>query len=152
MKREHSTYHLIGFLLLFCLKINGQALVLEEWQNIYAVNNLEVAIDSLKQYNFEQILNTSNDLNFQKDIDSRAYFKTDQNYWGRFNLKNNLPNSSINTEWVLKFSLNFTDIEAYVVDDLGNIQKGRSGFFTPLSQRSSRAFLSARVSIHFQKP
>ncbi len=146
MKREHiTTYHLIGILLLFCFKTNGQTLVLEKWQDIYPVNNLELTIDSSDQYSFDRMLNELEDLSFKKGIDLEANFKAEQIYWGRFDIRNNLSNTEINTEWVLKFSLNFTDIETYIVDDLGNIQKGKSGFFTPLSQRSFVPTVKANI-------
>jgi len=122
-----------------------QTLVLEKWQDIYPINNLELTIDSSKQYSFDQILNKSNDLPFQKGIDPRTNFKAEQIYWGRFDIRNNLPITEINTEWVLKFSLNFTDVETYLVDDLGNVQKGKSGFFTPLSQRSFLPTVKANI-------
>lgn len=145
MKRLHLIYHLIGIFLLFCLKINSQTLVLEKWQDIYNVNNLELAIDSSNQYTFDDLLGTSKALNFQKNIDPRANFKAEQIYWGKFDIKNSLPNAQINTEWVLKFSLNFTDIETYIVDDLGNVQKGKSGFFTPIPQRSFVPTVKANI-------
>lgn len=123
--------------------------MLDQEQSIYTIENLELAIDSDNQYTFEQVRHLPNNLNFQKNIDPKANYQPKQIYWGKFAIKNDLPKTKLNTEWVLKFSINFTEIDVYLVDDLGNIQKAKSGFFTPLSERTFAPTVKANVvNIH----
>ena len=62
--------------------------------------------------------------------------EANQIYWGKFQIKNQTSTIEKNKEWVLEFSLLLTDVEVFVVDSNGGTEKGRSGFFTPLSERS----------------
>ena len=57
-------------------------------------------------------------------------------HWARINLTNQLPKTETSDDFVLEFSLILTDIEIFTVHENGDINKSKSGFFTPFQERS----------------
>lgn len=57
-------------------------------------------------------------------------------YWGFMRLENQLGPTQPQSEWVLQFPLILTDVEVWVIMEDGRYQYGKSGFFTPLYERS----------------
>lgn len=147
MKREYITYYLFGILLLFSIPIQSQSLVLEKWQENYTVDTyLEIAVDESNTLSFSLPKTLDSSLAFQPLTNwPIEALKPAQTYWGKFQLQNNLPNDDLTTEWVLKFTLTFTDLEVYAVDDLGNIQKAKSGFFRPVKERTFAPAVKANI-------
>ena len=145
-KRKLPTYYLFGILLLLPLKINSQTLDLKDWKQTYALDSyLKIVIDETNSLSFEQIKADNHNLVFQPLIEKQEAFKAEKNYWSKFQIANYLPSTHPQTEWVLHFSLNFTDIEVYVVDNLGCVQTSKTGFFTPLSKRTFIPTVKANV-------
>lgn len=70
--------------------------------------------------------------------DYETPLKHEQDYWLRLDVVNT-PNKVTPDfqEWVLRFSLTFTDIEYFVFNEVGELtQQGNSGFFKPVSERA----------------
>ena len=62
--------------------------------------------------------------------------EANQTYWGKFQIENQTSIIGKDREWVLNFSLQLTNVEVFVIYPNGNVERGRSGFFTPLSERT----------------
>lgn len=63
-------------------------------------------------------------------------FHDQEFYWLKIKLQNDLPNALENVEWILHFSLVLTDLSYWAIDESGNVQQGRSGFFVPSGERT----------------
>ncbi len=138
MKREYLTYCLFGILLFFSTITQSQTLIIEKGQAEYTLDTYqELAVDKRNTLSFSSQNIIDSSLNFRPLRDwSEEGFQTEQFYWGRFQLQNNLPSNTTTTEWVLRFSISLTDLEVYAIDNLGNIQTAKSGYFTPISERT----------------
>lgn len=138
MKREYITYYLFGILLFFSTITQSQTLVIEKGQTEYTLDTYQVlAVDKTNTLSFSSPNIIDSSLNFRPLTDwSKEGFQTEQFYWGRFQLQNNLPSNATTTEWVLRFSISLTDLEVYAIDNLGNIQTAKSGFFTAIPDRT----------------
>lgn len=66
---------------------------------------------------------------------------SDQPYWLKVQLRNDLPNGGEKVEWVLHFSLIPTAISYFATNDIIPLQSGKSGFFLPISERSFKPVL-----------
>ena len=134
-------------LLFFSIQLQSQSLVLKKWQENYTVDSyLEIAVDNSNALSFSSPNSLDRSLDFQPLTDwSKEAFRPEQTYWGKFQLQNNLSKDHLTTEWVLKFSLTFTDLEIYAVDNLGNIQKAKSGFFSPVKERTFAPAIKANI-------
>lgn len=138
MKRERITYYLFFTLLFFFHALQAQILSLEKGQEHYSVDPyLNLAVDPTNALTFNAP-NTIDSLFDFKPLISwpKEALQPEQVYWGKIQLQSNLPNDHYTLEWVLKFSISLTDLEVYAVDDLGNIQTAKSGFFTNISERT----------------
>ncbi len=147
MTREHITYYLIGVLLLFSTIMQSQTLVVEEGQENYTVDTyLALAIDKTNALSFSSKNTIDSILNFKPLSDwQKEAFEPEQTYWGKFQLQNSLLEASTRTEWVLKFSISLTSLDVYAVDNLGNIQTAKSGFFTALPDRTFMPIVKGNI-------
>ncbi len=147
LKRELFTYYLFAVLLLFNFKTNGQSLVIDKLEDTYVLNAhlLDLAIDETATLSFDKIKANNSALNFKNLEDWTNKFQPQKIYWSKFQIENNLPNQQPNTEWVLKYSLTFTDLDVYVLDNEGIIQTYKSGFFTPLAARTFAPNIKANI-------
>ncbi|MEM6964484.1 MAG: sensor histidine kinase, partial [Bacteroidota bacterium] len=72
-------------------------------------------------------------------------------YWGKLQLSNGIKSQSAFSEWVLHFSIIFTDMDIYVVDKNGATKKYRTGYFVPPVERSFAPAVKANV-VKFDMP
>ncbi len=57
-------------------------------------------------------------------------------YWGKFRVINRLPDAKRNTEWVLYFSGNWTQLQVFTQDRSGNWHSESNGTFLPLREKT----------------
>ncbi len=138
MKRKRITYYLLGIVLFFSITIQSQTLVIDKEQENYTLDNyLSIAIDETNALSFSSQNKIDSLLDFKPLAAwSAETFQPEQIYWGKIQLQNNLAKDFPTTEWVLKFSISLTDLEVYAIDNLGNIQTAKSGYFTAISDRT----------------
>ena len=99
-------------------------------------NFIDLAIDETDTLSFDKLKTNKSPLKFKPLKDWTTDIQPQQTYWSRFRIKNDLSNEQSTKNWVLKYSLTFTDLDVYLIDDEGNIQTYKSGFFTPIPQRT----------------
>jgi signal transduction histidine kinase/DNA-binding response OmpR family regulator len=96
--------------------------------------HLEIFHDKTGDLTFENIKNTSSI--FSPLSSWTTDFLPEEIYWGKIELTNDLSDNNDYLEWVLHFSLIFTDIQICVVDSEGLVKNYRTGFFVPTHQKS----------------
>ncbi len=122
-------------------------MVLDKLQDTYEPNSnlIELAIDETNALTFDQIKATAHNLDFKKIPDWKTKFQPQKIYWSKFQIANNLPKQKSITDWVLKYSLTFTDLDVFLVDEEGEVQTYKSGFFTPLPARTFTPNVKANI-------
>jgi len=146
LKRELFTYYLFAVLLLFNFKSDGQSLVLDKLEDTYVNSNLlDLAIDETAILSFDKVTATNSPLKFKALNDWTTEFQPQKTYWSKFQIRHNLPAQQSTTDWVLKYSLTFTDLDVYLEDEEGVVQTFKSGFFTPLTARTFAPNIKANV-------
>ena len=120
------------YLLACCTHIYATSVILTNPQKDYSfIEKIEI----LKEENALS-LGEAKRKNFLPYAQWKDELETGQVYWGKFEIDNQTPKSSKDREWVLDFPLLLTDVEVFVTYSSGTIEIERSGFFTPLSDRT----------------
>lgn len=70
--------------------------------------------------------------------EAATFLEAERNYWFHFRVKNDLSDDYSQVEWIIKFPLLLTDVFYLVIDEQGNTQRGQTGFFAALSERTFR--------------
>jgi signal transduction histidine kinase/DNA-binding response OmpR family regulator len=147
LNKIHRAYHfsasilLIGILLLFPLSIQAEVLLLNQKQQEYAINKHLFLLDNPPSSLTLASLITENSGTYTS-IDKWSLAKDlAPVYWGKIQIKNTLSSANIISEWILKFSINWTDIEICVIDKLGQKQFSKSGFFVSYKDRTFKPIL-----------
>ncbi len=114
------------------LLLYSKVLSLEDAQEVYSLNDhLEIANNSSLISSFETVIKEGT---FQA-YNPNQVFPPQQTYWSKFTIENRLSNGLEYPEWVIEFPFLFTDLEVYAIDEQGQVQTARSGFFVPPAQR-----------------
>jgi signal transduction histidine kinase/DNA-binding response OmpR family regulator len=133
---KRSVFLLTGilFLFYFSLQANSLPLELRDGQSTTIPSSLlYYAPDLLKgEYSLELLENTD----FIPIPQEGGFLEAERNYWFHLRMKNDLPDAYEQVEWVLKFPLLLTDVSYLAIDEDGVIQKGKTGFFTRVSERT----------------
>ena len=115
------------------LMLYSNVLSIEDAQEIYPLHDyLEIANNSSLISSFERVIKEGT---FQT-YNPNQILQSQQTYWSKFTIENRLSNGLEYPEWVIVFSFIFTDIQVYAIDEQGQIQTARSGFFVPPAQRT----------------
>ena len=85
-----------------------------------------------KDLNIEEVRH----LSFLNHDEWHGILSSDETYWGRFDVKNEMRSQQPAINWIIEFPLIFTDVELIAFDQNGQIQKGRTGQFVPLNERT----------------
>ena len=126
-------------LCLLWLSVAGlsNTLLLDNQHSVYPLEDfLSIVIPVNPELGIEDIRSDTSQIQFTPFKKGSITAPTSDPIWVRFTLSNNLHNNYPYSEWVLQLSLTFTDIEIYTVDNEQNIIIDKSGYFTPLSERS----------------
>jgi signal transduction histidine kinase/DNA-binding response OmpR family regulator len=133
--RKEINYLLLFLLIFFAQSLDAKTYTIEEISPKYILtDHLEIFHDESGEMTFENIKNSS--ARFSPLQDWTADFLSEEIYWGKIELANHLSDGDDYVEWVLHFSLIFTDIKIYVEDKEGEIYKYQTGFFVPTHQKS----------------
>ncbi len=121
--------------MLIASPVGAKKYSIEEINSEYILtDHLEIFQDKTGELTFEDIKDSS--LSFSPFQNWTADFLPEEIYWGKIELANQLPENGDYSEWVLHFSLIFTDIKIYVEDSKGQVQNYQTGFFVPTHQKS----------------
>ena len=147
MKENYLLYYLFGLLFLFSpQEMKAQVMVLNNLQETYDLDDyLSITEDFSAKPSLDQLISPTQPFPYKPLSQWSEDFKPLQIYVSQFQVENKLADSLNLLEWVLKFSLTFTDISVFAVDNLGNVQTARSGFFTPLEHKSFAPKLKANI-------
>ena len=133
--REKINHLILIIILFFAQSLEAKKYTINEIASKYILTNqLEIFHDESGELTFENIKNSSSF--FLPHQDWKTDFLPEEIYWGKIELANQLPEGNDYVEWVLHFSLIFTDIKIYVEDAEGQIRNYRSGFFVPTHQKT----------------
>ena len=122
--REKINYLIIVILLFFAQSLDAKIYTIEEIAPQYVLTDyLEIFHDKSGETTFEDIKNFSS--RFSSHQDWTADFLAEEIYWGKVELTNQLSDGDNYVEWVLHFSLIFTDIKIYVEDTEGQVNNYR---------------------------
>ncbi len=122
--------------LLLCPKLQANVFVLQQSKPSF---DLKSSIQLLKEgetvYSIEDI-NTSI---FQSQFQSYPNYSFELEpflvYWGKIELKNQLPNAEAFSEWVLQLSNTWTRLDIFIQLPNGNLEQLRSGTFVPNAEK-----------------
>lgn len=133
--RGKNNHIILLILLFFASSIEAKKYSIEEKAPKYTLTEyLEIFHDQSGTLSFENIQDSSALFSPWQNWD--ADFSPNEIYWGKVKLANQLPENNDYLEWVLHFSLIFTNIKIYVVDSKGIVKNYQTGFFVPTHQKS----------------
>lgn len=121
---------LLGFILLFSANIHAELCVIDDSKKRYQLQSFtEIAEDTGGDISLENIANRIATLSFQPYKKHNLSLKTNQIYWGKFQVQNNLPSGEDYIEWILEFSGSWTDLDVFIEQEDGTFEHLRSGVF-----------------------
>lgn len=133
--REKNYYLILFILLFFASTLDAKKYSIEESNSEYILTEyLEIFHDKTGELTFERIKNNSS--LFTPLNSWTTDLLPEEVYWGKIEISNEISGNNDYLEWVLHFSLIFTDLKIYVVDSVGFVKNYRSGFFLPTHQKS----------------
>lgn len=128
----------------------ANTLYIDNVQSQYKVNGyLEIIHDADENITFQNLESQLN--NFKPLQEWKKDLLPNTTYWGKLEISNRLVNQSDLSEWVMHFSLIFTDMDIYVVDEKGGVKKYRTGYFIHPAERSFVPVVKANV-VKFNMP
>lgn len=133
--RKKINYLTIVILLLFAQSIEAKKYNIKEFSPKYILtNHLDIFHDESGKMTFEEVKNSPS--RFSSHQDWTTDFLPEEIYWGKIELANHLSDGDDYVEWVLHFSLIFTDIKIYAENSDGEVNHYGTGFFLPTHRKS----------------
>ncbi|MFK7775690.1 MAG: ATP-binding protein [Saprospiraceae bacterium] len=133
--RGKINYLIIVTILFFAQSLDAKQYFIKEIAPKYILtDHLDIFHDESGEMTFEEIKNSSS--RFSPHQDWTTDFLAEEIYWGKMELTNHLSDGNDYVEWVLHFSLIFTDIKVFVENTEGQVSNYRTGFFVPTHQKS----------------
>lgn len=127
----------ISCLWLLCLvPCYGQVTITESGLRYDLEEELRLLDDPSGERSFEKLKDEDPAAAFVPYTALEGALQPGHTYWGFMRLENRLGPTQSQSEWVLQFPLILTDVEVWVIMQDGRYQYGKSGFFTPLNERS----------------
>ncbi len=121
---------LSGLLLLFSVYVYADLCIINNPQELYQLQSItEIAEDKGGDVTSVNIGNYVSTLDFQPYKGHSLELKTNQKYWGRFQIKNDLLLSTDYVEWILEFSGSWTDLDVFIEQQDGTFEQLKSGVF-----------------------
>jgi signal transduction histidine kinase/DNA-binding response OmpR family regulator len=127
---------LTGVLLLLCtpLRADTNTLILSSGNQIIVPKSALTYAPSLLADTYSpSVLNNTSFIPLPEEA---SLLDAEKNYWFHLRLKNDLPDAYTHAEWVLNFPLLLTEVLYIAIDEEGILQKGKTGFFAKLSERT----------------
>ena len=90
----------------------------------------EIAEEVNSEITFDDLKNYISTISFQAFKEHNLDLKTNQLYWGKFVIRNDLPASTDDVEWVLGFSGSWTQLDVFIEQQDGTFGQLKSGTFT----------------------
>ncbi len=133
--RGKNNLLILFIILFFASSVEAKKYSIEETTSeCILTDHLEIFHDKTGELTFENIKNTPTVFS---PLNSWATdFLPEEIYWGKIEVNNNVSDNNDYFEWVLHFSLIFTDIKVFVVDSDGFVKNYQTGFFVPTHQKS----------------
>lgn len=95
-----------------------------------------ITTPAISYHSIEELFTNNASATFVPLSENTINSPTSEPVWIKFEVKNLTESDIADTEYVLHLSLTFTNIEVYTVDNDENVIVHKSGFFTPITERS----------------
>ena len=133
---------LVFFLTCFAQSLLGQTVqIIETGNSIKVLEEIELLKENKQPLSFQDVKSKS----FFKYPTWKDQISANEVYWGRVEIENLRSTSTLAMNWVIEFPITLTDVTVYTINKNGAGQKGRTGQFVPIKERTFAPIIKANL-------
>jgi signal transduction histidine kinase/DNA-binding response OmpR family regulator len=137
------TAFLITCFLAYSQVLNAQTYVIDSWKESYDLTPSVKLLQTDPPFDIDPLLKEQ--AIFTPYTPSSPPLQTGIYYWGKVDISNELKRESGQSDWVIHFSPNLTNIEAYLVQGDSVTSVHHSGYYRPYYQKEFRPRLQPNL-------
>lgn len=119
------------------VQIQAQNITLNQLKDTWQLDEyLELLADPMDTLQVEHLSTESVQAQFRSYLSQQESLEPHQTYWGKIQVKNNLPDAEKYAEWYFSISVNLSQIELFQQKSDGTYDRSFSGTFCPLSEKT----------------